>query len=207
MLKLKQLGLKLWHRYVDDIFASTGNLAETEKILSYLNNQHPNIKFTLEVERDNKLPFLDVLVKRRHNKYVTTSYHKKTFTGVYLNWNSLTARRYKIGLIKCLLHRIWMICTEKEDRDLEIKQLKHTLEENKYPSHIIEKEFNNFEKRRLKKELERATSENRTEDRETSNELKRDMKRFIVLPYVNKLLRLQFELYRHDEENLIRKDK
>ncbi len=62
-----------------------------------------------EFENNNKLPFFDVLVRKKgsSNEFVSTLYRKKTFTGVYLHWNSLTSRKYKIGLIKCLLDRIW----------------------------------------------------------------------------------------------------
>ena len=51
-------------------------------------------------EQNNTLNFLDVIVKRQNDLTLTTStYHKKTITGVYLNWKSLTSRKYKINLI------------------------------------------------------------------------------------------------------------
>ena len=73
----------------------------------------------MELENGDSMPFLDVRVIRRVNKYETTVYHKKTFTGVYLNWTSLTSRKYKVGLIKCLLNRIWKICSTDNDRAAE----------------------------------------------------------------------------------------
>ena len=82
--QLKQLGVNLWYRYVDDIFATlTRNSKKEEEILSFLNSFHPNIRFTIEKEDKNRLPFLDTCVVRNINKYVTTLYHKKTSTGVY----------------------------------------------------------------------------------------------------------------------------
>ena len=74
-----------------------------DKILEYIYNQHSNIKFTVEHEANNKLPFLDTCVVRGRNGNNTTIYRKETLTGVYLNWTSLTARRYKMGLINCLV--------------------------------------------------------------------------------------------------------
>ncbi len=110
MDKLKQLGVQKWLRYVDDLFATLRCKEDADGILEFLNSQHPNIRFTIEHEENGQLPFLDTLVKRCIGKYVTTVYNKKTFTGVYLNWTSLTAKRYKIGLIKCLTKRVLRIC-------------------------------------------------------------------------------------------------
>ncbi len=124
MDKLKSLGVNLWYRYVDDIFATLNSRDDAENILAFLNSQHPNIRFTIEHEESGQLPFLDTLVKRCVGKYATTVYHKKTFTGVYLNWTSLTAKRYKIGLIKCLTKRVLRICTNEEDRVQQLRKVK-----------------------------------------------------------------------------------
>lgn len=62
-----------------------------------MNKQHPIIKFTIEKETKNCLPFLDTRAIRNVDRYVTSIYHKKKFSGVYLNWKSLTARKYKKG--------------------------------------------------------------------------------------------------------------
>ena len=36
-----------------------------EHVLSKLNGYHDNIRFTYEIEKDGKLPFLHILVKRK----------------------------------------------------------------------------------------------------------------------------------------------
>jgi hypothetical protein len=107
MERMKELGLKTWMRFVDDIHATVGDKGQAIVICIFLNEQHPNIKFTIENEVKNRLPFVDTCVIRTVNGYKTTVYRKKTFKRVYLNWNSLTACRYKIRLIKCLAKRIW----------------------------------------------------------------------------------------------------
>ncbi len=73
-------------------------------------------------------------------------YRKKTYTGVLLNWNSLTSRKYKINLIKCLLDRIWKICSDYELINIEIIKLKQILLNNDYPLSIIDDEIYKFKK-------------------------------------------------------------
>ena len=170
MKELKSLGVNLWYRYVDDIFATLSKPNIENKILEFLNVQHPNIKFTIEKEEKKSLPFLDTRVTRNVGRYVTTIYHKKTFTGVYLNWKSLTARKYKIGLINCLLNRIWKICTTQEQKDEEVSKLRVILAKNEYPENVI--------KDTIDKYIARITIPNQPKPQ-------KEIKRFIVLPFAN----------------------
>ena len=52
----------VWFRYIDDVFFIwTHGKEKLEEFLKYLNNYHPNIKFTQEFNKENIL-FLDVKV-------------------------------------------------------------------------------------------------------------------------------------------------
>ena len=53
----------VYKRFVDEIFCLFNNKEEASLFLSFLNNQHPNIKFTDEPEKNGSLPFLDVAIK------------------------------------------------------------------------------------------------------------------------------------------------
>jgi reverse gyrase len=100
MDNLIKLGVKFWSRFVDDVFVIIKKGSEVEKILDFLNSQHNKIKFTMEMEINKQINFLDIKVKRKNDlKIETSTYRKPTFTGVMLNWNSLTSIRYKTGLI------------------------------------------------------------------------------------------------------------
>ena len=60
----------------------------------------------MEKESNNSLNFLDVTNKKKNNTTLSTlTYRKYKFTGVMLNWNSLTSIKYNTGLIRCLLDR------------------------------------------------------------------------------------------------------
>ena len=55
--------VKLWRRFVDDTicFAKMDSL---NGILLTINNFHKNIRFTMEIEQNSAIPFLDVLLIR-----------------------------------------------------------------------------------------------------------------------------------------------
>ena len=165
--------MKHWWRYFDDIFACVSNKQEAITVLTYINQQHPNIRFTVEHETNSKLPFLDTSVIRKANGYCTTIYCEKTFTGVYLNWTSLTARRYKICLIRCLAERIWRIVSDKDERLIEIEKLKIILTKNEYPIDDIDQTITKF----LELKSRQETSSVATVEK---------LKRFLKLPYVNR---------------------
>ena len=64
----------------------------------YINDRHPNIGFTMEKEKDNKIPFLDVLIDNSQPlSPITRVYPKKTFTGLLTNYFSFTPFSYKLG--------------------------------------------------------------------------------------------------------------
>ncbi len=127
----------------------------------------------MEHEERGKLPFLDICVVRTANRYITRIYRKKTFTGVYLNWRSLTANRYKTGLIRCLAKRIWRICSEEKDRLSELEKLKVILYRNDYPTEVVE--------RTIKKFIE---SKQKPTENDGVNKVEKTDKRYMELPYV-----------------------
>ncbi|BHF66756.1 hypothetical protein SprV_0200977800 [Sparganum proliferum] len=57
--------LKHYGRYVDDIFVIATAETDVDAPLNAVNQAHPSIKFTLEVETAGPLPFLDVLLSKR----------------------------------------------------------------------------------------------------------------------------------------------
>ena len=173
MDQLSMLGVKSWLRYVDDTFVVLKNKADVDKVLSFLNDKHDTIKFTVENEAKNSLNFLDMKIKRNEDLTISLStYRKPTFTGTMLNWNSLTSMKYKKGLINCLLYRSYSICSSIEQFEFEKSDIKQILINNNFPSYIIDLEFENFVKYRMINKL----------DKEVKSVAK---ERFLSLPYIN----------------------
>ena len=70
-----------WLRYVDDTFVVYNEGQDKlHSFLEHLNSVRSSIKFTMEVEEDRKLPFLDAMVMRNEDRLVTSVYRKKTHT-------------------------------------------------------------------------------------------------------------------------------
>ena len=95
----------IWKRYVDDTFTILDR-DQVDGFLQHLNNQQPTIRFTMETEKDNSIPFLDTSVIRDSNGFLTTSvYRKPTHTDQYLAHDSHHPQSVKRGIVKCLYDR------------------------------------------------------------------------------------------------------
>ena len=131
-------------RYVDDIFSVFNSHDEAKRFFSYLNSRHPNVKFTMETEVHKVIPFLDVLIDNRNNILSTTTYHKLTYSGLLLNFDSFTSRFYKISLIKCLIDRAYKINKTWASFHNDVTKIKETLKRNSFPPFLIDKITKSF---------------------------------------------------------------
>ena len=127
-------------RYVDDILAAFDNEHDSLNFLNFLNNKHPNIKFTIEKQNNHSIAFFDVFISGINNQNLTLqTYHKSTYTGLLLNFKSFTSFSYKISLIKCLIDRSFKICINWNYFHNDIENLKSNLIKNAYPPFLIDK--------------------------------------------------------------------
>ena len=110
-------------RFMDDTFSVFSDRDDAFECLQCLNGLHPALRFTMEEEQDNSLPFMDVLVLREGGGFSMTVYRKPTFTGLYTRWDSYCSTGQKIALIRSLTHRALKICSSNY-LDEEISKLK-----------------------------------------------------------------------------------
>ena len=103
-----------------------------------LNQLHPALKFTVDSETDNQLPFMDVGVRRQDGKFRRSVYRKPTFTGLYTRWESFGPTSQKIALIRSLTSRAIKICSDTALPD-EVAKLKELFANNGYPAQIVER--------------------------------------------------------------------
>ena len=129
----------IWLRYVDDVFCLfTTSETKIKDFHSRINRWHEKLTFTLELGSNNSISFLDVLVTQDEEDKLTTSmYRKPTHTGLYMLWDSNQNRKYKLGLIRTLVIRIYRICSKQSIIEKELNLLRKTLTDNGYPPHIV----------------------------------------------------------------------
>ena len=125
-------------RYVDDTSLLFRSKDHIEKFRCYLNCQHPNIKFTSEIEENNSRSFLDIKITRVNNSFSTSIYRKVTFSGVFTNFESFIPVSYKSNLIFTLLFRVFKLCSNFELFHPEILNLKDIFKRNGYPYNFID---------------------------------------------------------------------
>ena len=100
------------------------------------------------LEKDCKLPFLDVLLIKKGNNIVTTVYRKATTSDIYLNWKSFAPSSWKRGTLKTLVDRAYLICSNITLRKKEIDHLKKVFhEKNDYPKWVINQVLNEVEEK------------------------------------------------------------
>ena len=110
----------MWLQYVDDTFSLWPHGPEELSLfLKHINNIRLSIQFTMEVEDDGKIPFLDVLVVRDNGKVMTEVYWKLTHTDRYLHYQSYHPHHIKTGIIRTLMKRSEQICNTAEAADHE----------------------------------------------------------------------------------------
>ena len=128
---------RLWKRYVDDTCCIVKK-GTVEGLLSHLNSVRPSIRFTVEVEREGSLPFLDTLLQRRDDGSLdVTVYRKPTHTDRYLDFQSHHPSHVKRGLVRCLYDRARSITTRQDNLKKEECHLAEVLKQNGYPSSFI----------------------------------------------------------------------
>lgn len=131
-------------RYVDDIFAVFKNGTSYLPFFNLLNQQHPNLKFTVEEDTKGSFPFLNVEIKIQGNSVDTWVFRKKTFTGVMLNFSAVVPESWKTGLVRCLLHSARKICSSDKLFDQEVNYLQRLFASNGYPRFFFDRALKKF---------------------------------------------------------------
>ena len=140
--------IKLYYRYVDDIFLVTSDSTPDSTILQEMNAIDNNIKFTLEPSEADKLNYLDVTVIRKQEQLLTKWYKKKSSPLIFNRYNSYGAEKYKISLIYCMIQRIQKIVSPEYIKD-DLTKLKKAFENSGYPDSVLRKHFRTNTKIRI----------------------------------------------------------
>ena len=133
-----------YRRFVDDCFVLFKDSSHANQFLNYMNSRHPNMKFTLEQEVNNKLSFLDINIFKQGNGFITSVFRKETFTGQGINFLSYTCKLFKINTIKTLLTRAYSLCSNFNMLHEEFNFLRNYFIKNRFPRYLFDKILNDF---------------------------------------------------------------
>ena len=103
-------------------------------LLDHLNTQDTRIKFTMEIEQNKHLPFLDVQVNRDNDGLHTGVYRKPTHTDQYIHFNSQHPNKIKTGIISTLTRRAVNVCSEPKALKQELTHLQRCIHHPKQVS-------------------------------------------------------------------------
>ena len=76
---------KLWTRFVDDTFVKIKS-DMVQNFFAHVNSIKASIKFAIDYDKEDTLPFLDMLVMKKKGGILATKiYRKENHTNCYLN--------------------------------------------------------------------------------------------------------------------------
>ena len=188
--KIKNLlgaeAILLLKRFLDDFFLIfQGSTKELHKLFDLINKMHPTIKFTMShtsIEGENiedkcecketpSIPFLDVSCKIKDGKIETDLYCKKTDKNQYLLPSSCHPKQTTNSIPFSLGLRIVRVCSNPEDRDRRLQELRDKL---------LARDYNIA---RVDSSIEKARKVPRDRALKISNKPKTNQRPVLVVPY------------------------
>ena len=132
----------VWKRYVDDIFGIfNGTLTQLHNFHDYLNTPHQNIKFTLEIESNDSLPFLDLSITKSNNCLNFNIYRKPTTTHQVIPFDSSSPMSHKLAAFRSLFNRLLNLPLNKTNYSQELNTILFIAKQNNFPFLVINNLF------------------------------------------------------------------
>ena len=120
------------------------DLATATTFLHTLNSAHTSVKFTMEVEKNGKLPFLGTELLNHAPRIETKVYVKPTNTGLLLHYQSHVDNRYKQSLLTTMLDRAHRLSSSWAYFSEECDRLKKVFAHLKYRERLVNSTINTF---------------------------------------------------------------
>ncbi|XP_055527456.1 uncharacterized protein LOC129720071 [Wyeomyia smithii] len=133
-------------KYVDDLFLIIPK-DSIDTVLDTFNSQEDRIQFTIEIEQDRKLPFLDLLINRQEDQSLFTEWYSKPISsGRMLNFHSYHQYKHKINVANNFIHRVTSLTSNPEATNVNTIIHKH-LQANSYPRTLVSRLINLYHSR------------------------------------------------------------
>lgn len=152
-LKRNNMLPRVWWRFMDDVYAII-NKHDDQKWLQILNDQYSSINFTIEVEKNGSLPFLDLNITRLPNgKLDLAIYRKPTNVPRYIPAKSHCPVQHKKAAFNSMIFRMCQLPLSKENFNKERDYLYHTAIVNGYQKSMVDNMVTKHSKTARKNQL------------------------------------------------------
>ena len=136
-LETKKKMPPFYKRYVDDTLSAMPDFESASEFLTTLNNSHPSIDFTMELEENGRLLFLGMDIIRNGCRLDTKVYRKPTDTGPLLHYHSQVNSRYKWALLNTMLNRAFKLSSTWKLFHQKCERLKKIFSRLRYPYKLV----------------------------------------------------------------------
>ena len=128
-------------RYVDDICLVVKKNIDLNDLLIAFNNADPEgrIKFTMELETNGSLPFLDTLLDHNHNSLSISVYRKPTHSNRFVHFSSCQPTAQKLGIVRTLSRRAVQLSSNSAICQVENDLLFDAFEKCAYPKNDVKR--------------------------------------------------------------------
>lgn len=139
--------ITIFRKYVDDIFMAIPRNTE-QQVVQAFNSIEPRLQFTVEIEQDRKLAFLDMTVIRNADQTLSTEWYSKPISsGRMLNFKSFHQPKHKINVANNFIHRVWYL-TRNKPKEAIVNIIHRHLIMNNYPKQLVNRLLNLYENKR-----------------------------------------------------------
>ncbi|KAF0309942.1 hypothetical protein FJT64_018981 [Amphibalanus amphitrite] len=126
-------------RYADDylvLFEGSDDILSTW--VNQLNSKDSSINVTTDLEVNRQLPYLDICITRRDDKFCTKVYRKSCNTNQVPAFSSYTETRYLRAAIRSDCTRAIRYCSSMRDRQQELDFIRQKFHHHGYPRSFID---------------------------------------------------------------------
>lgn len=124
-----------WYIYVDDNATSIPEL-HAQQMLDALNSYHERVQFTMELQENDQLNFLDMSLIKKGSTIHTKWYHKPIASNRMLNYYSAHPLHTKKNTARAFVNRAFSLTSHKFHTDVRDK-IAAILEKNNFPRKMI----------------------------------------------------------------------
>ena len=132
------LNIALYARYVDDIFIVTKDKQGADRIFDKFNNQHNDIKFTIEhPSTNNELSLLDFKVMFTCNSISFNYFQKDAKKNLFPHFRSAVPQSQMLAFVSNEYQRVTSKCSTQSDKNDAVTNLTNKLSDRGYPKDVV----------------------------------------------------------------------